>query len=111
MGHLCKGGEGANKNNKIMDLGLENFLVDGLTNNETDVSAEDISVDESDIDLDFTEKDEFFHSVDEYGISEFYGCKKMLYKTVGDSGVKVSEITPSAISIVSSVVLSDWLWF
>merc|ERR1711935_860761 len=54
--------------------------------------GEDISVDESDIDLDFTEKDEFFHSVDEYGISEFYGCKKMLYKTVGDSGVKVWDL-------------------
>ena len=79
-----------------MDLALEDFLMDGISANDTDADAsmmsEDINADGLDGLDDFTDKDEFFHSPDEYGISEYYGCKKMLYKTIGDSGVKVTNL-------------------
>lgn len=69
------------------DLGsleLENFLPD-ISDNYNDTSEEDEE-------MDFTYKDEFFHNKDEYGISEYYGCKKMLYMTAWSSNVKVWDM-------------------
>lgn len=41
---------------------------------------------------DFTDHAEFFHNKDEYGISELNGCKYLLFRTIGDSGVKLWDI-------------------
>ena len=57
----------------------ENAVEDLLTVNSTEKSDN------------WDENSEFFHNKDEYGISEFTGCKSLLYKTIGDSesGYKV----------------------
>jgi len=63
-----------------MDMVMEDFFPD-LTGNDT----------EDDTDH-FEDKDEFWHSQGEFGISEHYMCKKMLYQTLGSSTYKVYDM-------------------
>jgi len=62
-----------------------------------------LEVNTTDIDDDWDDKDEFFHKKDEYGISEYSGCKYLLYRTIGSSGVKVWDIlcfVPSVLFLI-----------
>jgi len=76
-----------------MDEIAENAVADLLTVNSTEKSDN------------WDENSEFFHNKDEYGISEFTGCKSLLYKTIGDSesGYKIWDIlcfVPSLLIVI-----------
>ena len=52
--------------------------------------AKFLTVNTTDSGDDWDKTDEFFHKKEEYGISEYNGCKYILYRTIGSSGYKVS---------------------
>eukprot|EP00092_Neocalanus_flemingeri_P005483 GFUD01005913.1.p1 GENE.GFUD01005913.1~~GFUD01005913.1.p1 ORF type:complete len:357 (-),score=50.50 GFUD01005913.1:57-1127(-) len=58
----------------------------------SDVANKYLKVNTTDSGDDWDEKEQFFHKKDEYGISEYNGCKYLLYRTIGSSGVKVWDV-------------------
>jgi len=62
-----------------------------------------IGVNKTDAGDNWDDTDEFFHKKDEYGISEYNGCKYLLYRTIGSSGVKVWDVicfVPSVLFLI-----------
>jgi len=84
---------------------LANFgeIMAGLAEEALDGVAKFLTVNTTDRGDDWDDTDEFFHKTEEYGISEYTGCKYLLYRTIGSSGYKLWDVlcfVPSVLLVI-----------